>query len=208
MIVVIDYDTGNTNSIQRALEKVGLPSKISSDIQEIRAASGLILPGVGAFPKAMEKLKQFGLVEELKQAAAKGQPILGICLGMQLLLEGSEEHIYTDGLGLLPGICKKIPDKPHFPVPHVGWNQLAIKKQTPLTKTAAEEYVYFVHSFYADTENEHIDATCSYSVEIPSMISKENVMGIQFHPEKSGEAGLAILKEFKEVVEHADFSGN
>lgn len=201
MIVIIDYDTGNTKNIQKALDFVGLQSIISDDPEQIRKAKGLILPGVGAFPLAMEELEKRELIPVIKEVVASGKPILGVCLGMQLLLEGSLEHHYTDGLGLIPGICEKLPEEPTYPVPHMGWNQLMVTKETPLNKKINGEYVYFVHSYYVDCEPEYIDAVSQYSLKVPAMISKGNVYGAQFHPEKSGEVGLEILRGFKEVVE-------
>ncbi|MFK4567161.1 imidazole glycerol phosphate synthase subunit HisH [Enterococcus sp. UD-01] len=208
MIIIIDYDTGNTRNVQKALNYIGLDNKISADPTEIKAADGLILPGVGAFSLAMAALKERQLISVIKEAAAKGTPILGVCLGMQLLLEGSMENGFTEGLGLIEGLCEKLPEEAAFPVPHMGWNQLLITKETPLTKAVADEYVYFVHSYYADCELEAIDALAQYSIKVPAMISKGNIYGTQFHPEKSSDAGLTILKNFKEVVEHARISGN
>lgn len=208
MIIIIDYDTGNTRNVQKALDYVGLENKISADVQEIQKADGLILPGVGAFSLAMEELKQRGLVRVIQDVAQKGTPILGVCLGMQLLLEGSMENGFTEGLGLIEGICERLPDDPDLPVPHMGWNQLVVTKKTLLTKEVDGEYVYFVHSYYADCEPDVIDGLVQYSIKIPAMISKGNVYGTQFHPEKSSEAGLMILRGFKEAVEHANFTGN
>lgn len=207
MIIVIDYDAGNTRNVMRALTKIGLESKLSSDIDEIKAADGLILPGVGAFPLAMQELEKRGLVEIIKSVVAEGKPLLGVCLGMQLLLEGSEEHQYTRGFGFIPGDCKLIPKKSGMPVPHMGWNQLEIAKANALTKGISGEYVYFVHSYYTDVPAEFINATSQYSMSIPAMISNKNVFGAQFHPEKSGEVGQEILLNFKEYV-YANSTGN
>ncbi|MHC5226750.1 imidazole glycerol phosphate synthase subunit HisH [Enterococcus sp. LJL99] len=208
MIIIIDYDTGNTRNVQKALDFVGLENKISADPKEILAADGLILPGVGAFSLAMEELNQRDLVPIIKTAAANGIPILGVCLGMQLLLEGSMENGFTEGLGLIEGICEKLPDDPGYPVPHMGWNELVVTNETALTKHIDHQFVYFVHSYYADCEPTMIDAFAQYSLKVPAMISKENVYGTQFHPEKSSEVGLTILKGFKEVVENARLTSN
>jgi len=208
MIIIIDYDTGNTRNVQKALEFVGLENKISADPAELRKADGLILPGVGAFSVAMKELEQRGLVSVIQETAQKGTPILGVCLGMQLLLEGSMENGFTEGLGLIEGLCEKLPDDPDLPVPHMGWNQLVVTEETSLTKDVSKEYVYFVHSYYADCEPDVIDAIAQYSIKIPAMISKGTIYGTQFHPEKSSEAGLRILKGFKEVVEHVRFTSN
>ncbi|MBF2513461.1 imidazole glycerol phosphate synthase subunit HisH [Listeria marthii] len=201
MIVIIDYDTGNTKSISKALDFIGLENKISSNQAAIKQADGVILPGVGAYPEAMQELTRRGLDVTLKEIAVAGKPILGVCLGMQLLLESSSEHTFTKGLGLIPGRVEKLPDKPGFAVPHMGWNQLEIKHTTPLTNQHGGEYVYYVHSYYADCPAEYIIATSSYSVEVPGMINNGNIYGAQFHPEKSGQIGLEILKGFKEVIE-------
>ncbi|EQC2226336.1 TPA: imidazole glycerol phosphate synthase subunit HisH [Listeria monocytogenes] len=200
MIVIIDYDTGNTKSISKALDFIGLQNKISSDATEISQADGVILPGVGAYPEAMKELTRRGLDKTLKEIAAIGKPILGVCLGMQLLLESSNEHSFTSGLGLIPGHVEKLPEEPEFAVPHMGWNQLQIKRATPLTKQLDREYVYYVHSYYANCPEEYIIATSGYSIEVTGMINNGNIYGAQFHPEKSGQIGLEILKGFKEVT--------
>ncbi|ECB9811067.1 imidazole glycerol phosphate synthase subunit HisH [Listeria monocytogenes] len=200
MIVIIDYDTGNTKSISKALDFIGLQNKISSNATEISQADGVILPGVGAYPEAMKELTRRGLDKTLKEIAATGKPILGVCLGMQLLLESSNEHSFTIGLGLIPGHVEKLPEEPEFAVPHMGWNQLQIKRATPLTKQLDGEYVYYVHSYYANCPEEYIIATSGYSIEVPGMINNGNIYGAQFHPEKSGQIGLEILKGFKEVT--------
>ncbi|HAK1273150.1 TPA: imidazole glycerol phosphate synthase subunit HisH [Listeria monocytogenes] len=200
MIVIIDYDTGNTKSVSKALDFIGLQNKISSDATEISQADGVILPGVGAYPEAMKELTRRGLDKTLKEIAATGKPILGVCLGMQLLLESSNEHSFTIGLGLIPGHVEKLPEEPEFTVPHMGWNQLQIKRATPLTKQLDGEYVYYVHSYYANCPEEYIIATSGYSIEVPGMINNGNIYGAQFHPEKSGQIGLEILKGFKEVT--------
>lgn len=208
MIVIIDYDTGNTKSVQRALLVVGLSSKVSADPDEIRAAKGLVLPGVGAYPQAMQALKECKLDLLIKEEVKKGKPLLGICLGMQLLLEGSMEYGFSEGLGLIEGICEPLPKENNFPVPHVGWNQLTITSSNKLVVGLQDQFVYFVHSYYADCEPEYIDAVAQYSLKIPAIISSGHVFGIQFHPEKSGEVGLELLKKFKEVVEDEHLTGN
>ncbi|MGX6970999.1 imidazole glycerol phosphate synthase subunit HisH [Vagococcus bubulae] len=200
MIVVIDYGAGNTKSVIRALEKNDIQAVLSSDKRDIESANGLILPGVGAFPLAMEELEKRQLIDVIKQEVAKGKPLLGICLGMQLLVDGSDEHRYTKGFGFIPGECKQLPASHTFPVPHMGWNQLDIKQNTPLTRGIANEYVYFVHSYAVDVAPIYIEASCQYSQEIPAVISYKNVYGTQFHPEKSGEVGHKLLRNFKEIV--------
>lgn len=200
MIIVIDYGAGNTRNVMRALTKIGLDSVLSSDIEAIKSADGLILPGVGAFPLAMQELEKRGLVAVIKEVVKKGTPLLGVCLGMQLLLEGSFEHEYTRGLGLIPGNCKLIPTHDKMPVPHMGWNQLKIERKTPLTDKIDGEYVYFVHSYFTDVPKDYLDAISNYSIEVPAMISNKNVFGAQFHPEKSGKIGQEILLNFKEYI--------
>lgn len=201
MIVVIDYDAGNTANVLRALDKVGVEAVLSSDPQVIREATGLILPGVGAYPSAMQELHQRGLVDVIKETVATGTPLLGICLGMQVLTEVGLEHEETEGLGFIPGACRPIPYQDGFPVPHMGWNNLRVKQETPLTPNLEDASVYFVHSYYTDVPEEYIDVTAEYSMEVPAMIHKDNVYGAQFHPEKSGEVGLGILKHFVEICE-------
>ncbi|MFD1900385.1 imidazole glycerol phosphate synthase subunit HisH [Enterococcus termitis] len=208
MIIIIDYDTGNTKNVQKALDFVGLDNKISAESADILTADGLILPGVGAFSLAMNELKARGLVEVIREAAHKGTPILGVCLGMQLLLEGSMENGFTEGLGLIEGICEKLPEDPELPVPHMGWNELIVTKETPLTKEINGKYVYFVHSYYADCAPDVIDALTQYSIKIPAMISQGRIYGTQFHPEKSSDEGLKILRGFKEVVADVRIAGD
>lgn len=208
MIIIIDYDTGNTRNVQKALDFVGLENRISADPETILAADGLILPGVGAFSLAMEALKKRDLITTIKTAAANEIPILGVCLGMQLLLEGSMENGFTEGLGLIEGICEKLPDDPGYPVPHIGWNELVVTNETALTKQIDHQFVYFVHSYFADCDPAVIDAFAQYSIKVPAMISRKNVYGTQFHPEKSSKVGLTILEGFKEVVESVRFTSN
>lgn len=208
MIVIIDYDTGNTRNVQKALNFVGLENKISANHEEIRQADGLILPGVGAFSVAMEELHKRDLVTLIQELAKNGKPILGVCLGMQLLLEGSLENGFTEGLGLIEGICEPLPVDKMFPVPHMGWNELIVTRETALSKGLNGKYVYFVHSYYTDCSWEAIDAMSQYSIKIPAMISKNNILGTQFHPEKSSAVGLEILQAFKEVVRNADITSN
>lgn len=200
-IIVIDYDAGNTANVLRALNKLGVKAELSADPQKIAAASGLILPGVGAFPAAMAELEKRGLVSAIKEAVAKGIPLLGICLGMQLLVEKGLEHHETAGLGFIPGLCREIPAKAGYPVPHMGWNDLQVKQESPLTTGLQDQAVYFVHSYFTDVPQEYIDVTAEYSISVPAMIHKDNVYGAQFHPEKSGDVGLGILKKFVDLCE-------
>lgn len=201
MIIVIDYDAGNTANVLRALDKLGVKAELSADPQKIVAASGLILPGVGAFPAAMAELEKRGLVTVIKEAVAKGIPLLGICLGMQLLVEKGLEHCETAGFGFISGICQEISAKAGFPVPHMGWNDLQVKQKSALTAGLQGQAVYFVHSYFTDVPQEYIDVTVDYSIEVPAMIHKDNVYGAQFHPEKSGDIGLGILKKFVDLCD-------
>ena len=201
MIIVIDYYAGNTANVLRALDKLGVKAELSADPQKIVAASGLILPGVGAFPAAMAELEKRGLVTVIKEAVAKGIPLLGICLGMQLLVEKGLEHCETAGFGFISGICQEISAKAGFPVPHMGWNDLQVKQKSALTAGLQGQAVYFVHSYFTDVPQEYIDVTVDYSIEVPAMIHKDNIYGAQFHPEKSGDVGLGILKKFVDLCD-------
>ena len=196
MLIVIDYDAGNTANVLRALEKIGVRAELSADPEKILSATGLILPGVGAYPAAMAELEKRGLVSVIKEAVAKGTPLLGICLGMQILTEKGLEHEETMGLGFIPGVCRAIPASKDRPVPHMGWNSLQLEQETALTAGLEGQDVYFVHSFFTDVPEEYIDVTADYGLQIPAMIHKDLVFGAQFHPEKSGDVGLGILEKF------------
>ena len=201
MIIVIDYDAGNTANVLRALKKIGVQAELSSDPTKILAARGLILPGVGAYPAAMAELTKRGLVPVIKEAVAKGALLLGICLGMQVLTEVGLEHQETKGLGFIPGVCREIKATKNMPVPHMGWNNLTVKHESPLTDGLEGQSVYFVHSYFTDVPKEYIDVTANYGIDVPAMIHKDNVYGAQFHPEKSGDVGLGILKKFIALCE-------
>jgi len=196
MLIVIDYDAGNTANVLRALEKIGVGAELSADPEKILSATGLILPGVGAYPAAMAELEKRGLVIAIKEAVAKGSPLLGICLGMQILTEKGLEHEETMGLGFIPGVCRAIPASKDRPVPHMGWNSLQLEQETALTAGLSGQDVYFVHSYFTDVPKEYIDVTADYGLKIPAMIHKDLVFGAQFHPEKSGDVGLGILEKF------------
>lgn len=200
MIIVIDYDAGNTANVLRALAAIGAEARLSADPKEILAADGLILPGVGAFRTAMQELQKRDLIGPIQEAVSGGKPFLGICLGMQLLLEVGLENGQTSGLGFIPGVCRRIPDRAALPVPHMGWNDLQIQQPSALTNRLQGEAVYFVHSYYTDVDQEYLDATADYGFPVPAMIHKGSVFGCQFHPEKSGQVGLEILRNFKEYV--------
>ena len=196
MLIVIDYDAGNTANVLRALEKIGVRAELSADPEKVLSATGLILPGVGAYPAAMAELEKRGLVSVIKEAVAKGTPLLGICLGMQILTEKGLEHEETVGLGFIPGVCRAIPASKDRPVPHMGWNSLQLEQETALTAGLSGQDVYFVHSYFTDVPKEYIDVTADYGLQIPAMIHKDLVFGAQFHPEKSGDVGLGILEKF------------
>lgn len=196
---------GNLYSVSKALERMEYEYIISNDPAILRQTNGLILPGVGAFKDAMTILEESKLAGFIKESVKSGKPLLGICLGMQLLFEESEENGQTKGLGLLEGKIVKIPgitpNGEKYKVPHMGWNALNLQTHSPLINNVNAGHVYFVHSYYAVTEETNsILASCTYDVEIPAIVGKGNVFGTQFHPEKSGEIGLTILKNFLTLV--------
>lgn len=201
MIAIIDYDAGNIRSVEKALIALGEQPVVTRDKNTILAADKLILPGVGAFGDAMERLHQYGLVDVIRSVVKKGTPLLGICLGLQLLFERSDESDGVEGLGLLKGQILKIPDSPGLKIPHMGWNSLTFQNQGRLFKGLEEHpYVYFVHSYYLKAEEESIvKATTQYGVTIHASVEKGNVFACQFHPEKSSRAGLQMLKNFAEL---------
>jgi len=206
-IVIIDYGMGNLKSIQRGLKKVGVTVKLSSDPEVISKADRLVLPGVGAFKAGMHGLKKNGFVDAIYKFVETGNPLLGICLGMQMFLDESEEHGKHQGLGLIPGVVKKIPendqDKFKRKIPHIGWTALYPYKNKEWQDSYLEEiiqgeYFYFVHSYMVIPEKkEHTLAMCKdKNLIVTAVVKKDNITGLQFHPEKSGEAGLKILKSF------------
>jgi len=201
MIAIIDYGVGNLYSLASSLGAVGAETVVTSDPQVIRSADKLVLPGVGAFEDAIKKLRDSGLDALVKQEVSRGKPLLGICLGMQMLFEKSYEYGEYEGLGLLKGSV--VPMEGVIPcelkIPHIGWNALHFKKEHPLFRyVKPNDYVYFVHSFYAKDCDESLLATTDYGAELTAAVAKENVMGCQFHPEKSGNVGLSILRAFCE----------
>ncbi len=201
MIAIVDYDAGNIKSVEKALQFLGQEPVVTRGKETLLQAEKVIVPGVGAFGDAMGKMHQYGLVEVLREIAAKGTPLLGICLGLQLFFESSEETPGVEGLGLLPGKIVRIPDKEGFKIPHMGWNSIQINPASRLLKGIEEgAYVYFVHSYYLQAENEaDVAATTDYVVNIHAAAEHENIFATQFHPEKSGEIGLQILKNFIEL---------
>ena len=201
MIAIIDYDAGNIKSVEKALQKLGADVVITKDAKEILQADKVILPGVGAFGDAMANLKKSGLDKVIYEVVEKGTPFLGICLGLQLLFERSDETPGVAGLGILKGEILRIPDKEDLKIPHMGWNSLHLQNQGRLFQGLPEQsYVYFVHSYYLKAEDEQIvKATTDYSVNIHASVEKDNVFACQFHPEKSSDVGLQILKNFVEL---------
>ena len=198
MIAIIDYDAGNLKSVEKALKFIGEDAIISRDKDEILEADKVILPGVGSFGDAMSKLKKYDLVNTINDVIDKRTPFLGICLGLQLLFESSDETPGVEGLGILKGKILRIPDKPGFKIPHIGWNSLELTNNGRLFKGIEEQsYVYFVHSYYLEAEDEQIvKASTDYVTHIHASVESGNVFACQFHPEKSGDVGLQILKNF------------
>ena len=198
MVAIIDYDAGNIKSVEKALHLLGQQVEITRDKKKILAAERVILPGVGAFGDAMEKLHEYGLTEVIHEVVKNGTPFLGICLGMQLLFERSDEAPGVKGLGVLEGEICRIPDAEGLKIPHMGWNSLAFPKKGRLYEGIEEgAYVYFVHSYYLKAKDEQIvTATTDYSTRIHASVEKDNVFACQFHPEKSSDIGLKILENF------------
>ena len=201
MIAIIDYDAGNIKSVEKALQKLGQDVVITREKQQILAADKVILPGVGAFGDAMKNLDEYGLVEVIEQVVEKRIPFLGICLGLQLLFEKSDESEGVKGLGILKGEVCRIPDQEGFKIPHMGWNSLKINPNSKLLKGIPEDvYVYFVHSYYLKAKHiEDVAATTDYIVPVHAAVEHDNIFATQFHPEKSGDVGLEILKNFVSI---------
>lgn len=202
MIAIVDYGVGNLFSLRSSLAAIGAEAQVTSDPDALRAADKIILPGVGAFEDAAQKLRANGLADLLKELAANGKPLLGICLGMQLLFDKSYEFGEFEGLGLVPGVVRPIADviPADYKIPHIGWNALKFQKSSPLFSHIREgDCVYFVHSFYAADCADYVTATAEYGADLTAAVARGNVYGCQFHPEKSGTVGLAILKAFSEL---------
>ncbi|MCI8917470.1 MAG: imidazole glycerol phosphate synthase subunit HisH [Eubacterium sp.] len=198
MIAIIDYDAGNLKSVEKACRRLGAQAVITRQAREILKASHVILPGVGAFGTAMEQLKKYELDKVIYEAVDKGLPFLGICLGQQLLFEGSSESAGVEGLGILRGRIVKIPDTEGLKIPHIGWNSLELQNDGRLfAGIEAQPYVYFVHSYYLQAEDEKlVKAVTEYGARIHASVESGNVFACQFHPEKSSAAGLKILENF------------
>ena len=202
MIAIVDYGVGNLFSLNSSLELIGAESVVTADKAVLRSADKILLPGVGAFEDAARKLRESGLADLIKELAAAGKPLLGICLGMQMLFEKSYEYGEHEGLGLIPGNVRPIRDviPADYKIPHIGWNALHLKQVNPIFKYISEgDCVYFVHSFYAADCDDHVVATAEYGAELTAAVARGNVYGCQFHPEKSGNVGLSILKAFAEL---------
>ena len=208
MIAVIDYGVGNLFSLLSSLNCVGLDTKLTNNIEEIKNSKGIILPGVGAFRDAIGNLEKYGLKDILIDEAKNGKPFLGICLGMQMLFEKSYEYGEYEGLGLINGtveeIKKYIPENSDLKIPHMGWNSLILndsfKDDKILKDVDGNEYVYYVHSYFAKTDTKNIVTYSEYGTKIPGIVKNENVYGMQFHPEKSGDTGLKLLKNWGELI--------
>ena len=197
MIAIIDYGAGNIRSVEKALTYIGCKVVVTKDPQVLQAADAAVLPGVGSFGDAMHELRARGLEEPIRAFIAAGKPFLGICLGLQILFESSEESPGVEGLGLLKGKVLRIPAGEGLKIPHMGWNSLRIRAQEGLfSRLDGEPYVYFVHSYYLKAEEDIVTATAEYGVTIHAAVQKGNLMACQFHPEKSGIAGLELLRSF------------
>lgn len=202
MIAIIDYDAGNLKSVEKALDFLGEKAIITRDMEGIFQADKVILPGVGSFGDAMNKLHHYQLVDVIKEVVGRKTPLLGICLGMQLLFERSDETIGVEGLSILQGEILRIPNQEGLKIPHIGWNSLAIRPEAKLFRGISDQsYAYFVHSYYLKAKSEDIvAATTEYSTRIHASVEKDNIFACQFHPEKSGDVGLQVLKNFIELT--------
>ena len=201
MIAIIDYDAGNIKSVEKALIHLGEEPVITRDKEVILSSDKVILPGVGAFGDAMAKLKEYGLIDVIQKVVEKKTPFLGICLGLQLMFESSEESKGVEGLGLLKGHILRIPEKEGLKIPHMGWNNIKVREDAKLFKNLPKDpYVYFVHSYYLKADDPNVvAATTDYSVTIHAAVEKDNLFACQFHLEKSSDVGLQILKNFVDL---------
>lgn len=205
MIGIVDYGMGNLFSVSKGLERLEAESFISDNPEELAKADGLILPGVGSFRDAMALLEEKGLDQFIKQYVADGGYLLGICLGMQLLFGESEENGPTHGLSLISGKVVRFTGKDEngeaYKVPHMGWNRLTFHQASPLLAGLEEDFVYFVHSYYVDTDSSYVTASADYHLSVPAIVGSGNVFGMQFHPEKSGQMGMSLLRNYLSLVE-------
>lgn len=198
MIAIVDYGMGNVASVTTAFQKLGYEIEITDSVERLKKASHIILPGVGSFKAAVEEIETRGLMQPLRELA-KEKPFIGICLGMQLLFEKGYENGLTEGLRLIPGTVERI--ETSFILPHIGWNQLQIENQNEAFAKLQDKHVYFVHSYQATTQQKYLVATTNYGARVPAMVRDRNVFGIQFHPEKSGEVGVELLKIVMKLTE-------
>lgn len=201
-IVVVDYDAGNLRSVQRALEAVGQRPLVTSDPRDVDRAEALVLPGVGSAQDCMRKLAARGLVQPLKDYAASGRPFLGVCVGLQLLFDGSEEGGGVECLGIVPGMVRRFPNAAGLKVPQIGWNAVSYRRAHPLLQDIPEgSYFYFVHSYYADPDEPEITlGAAEYGVDFAAIVARDNVLATQFHPEKSADRGLRIYANFGRIA--------
>ena len=201
MISIIDYGAGNLQSVEKALRHIGCDCQVTADPGRLLASDAAVLPGVGSFGDAMDQLRSRGLEEPIHRFVESGKPFLGICLGLQILFEESQESPGVKGLGLLKGKILRLPKESGLKIPHIGWNSLEVKNREGLFAGLPEEpYVYFVHSYYLRAEEDVVAATAEYGATIHAAVRKGNLMACQFHPEKSGKTGLAILENFAAMV--------
>lgn len=202
MVAIIDYDAGNIKSVEKAVAAVGGTARVTRDAGELLFADHVILPGVGSFGDAMEKLHGYGLTDVIGEIVERRTPFLGICLGLQLLFDSSEESEGVRGLGILPGRIVRLPEEPGLKIPHIGWNSLRFPNTGRLFEGIPEEsYVYFVHSFYLQAEDmDIVTATTEYAAQIHASVEKDNVFACQFHPEKSSDVGMRILRNFMQIT--------
>lgn len=202
MVAIIDYGAGNLQSVEKALKHIGCPCFITDNPARLKESAGAVLPGVGAFGDAMSSLRAAGLEQPILDFIQSGKPFLGICLGLQLLFETSEESPGVMGLGVLKGKILRLPGDMGLKIPHIGWNSLNIKKPGGIfTGLTGEPYVYFVHSYYLRADEDVVTATADYGAEIHAAVQRDNLFACQFHPEKSGKTGLSLLKSFVSLTE-------
>ena len=204
MIAIIDYDAGNIKSVEKAIQFLGEEAKVTRDREEILSADGVILPGVGAFGDAMGKLRDYGLIDVIHECVSRGIPFLGICLGLQLLFERSDESPGVEGLGVLEGEIVRLPAESGLKIPHIGWNDLKFPRKGKLFEGVPENsYVYFVHSYYLKAKDpEIVTATTEYGALVHASVEKGNVFACQYHPEKSSGVGLKMLENFIKIVKN------
>ena len=200
MIAIIDYGAGNTYNVAKAFQYLGAKTVLTEDAQTILASDAVVLPGVGAFKPAMEQLEKQNLISVIKQVVANKTPLLGICLGMQMLFDSSTEYGLHLGLGLIPGQVVAFPENINLLIPQVGWNKNKLLQEKSIFADVSEQFTYFVHSYYVKCDTKYVVSTVDYGVLVPAIVQNDNVYGMQFHPEKSAQVGLNLLKDFIEKV--------